>query len=65
VLVLWADRDPYLGPELATVDARWAPQLELVRLDAGHFVQHERAEQVNQRLIDFLRRERAAAPATV
>ncbi|MBM3140448.1 MAG: alpha/beta hydrolase [Chloroflexi bacterium] len=56
VLVIWGERDPYLGRELAQVEPRWAPRARTVRLpEAGHFVHAEEPERVNHLLVDFLR----------
>ena len=54
-LVIWGERDRYLGPELAEPDHDDVPNLDRVeRLpDASHWVHHDEAERVNQLLIDF------------
>ena len=54
-LVIWGQRDRYLGPELAEPDHHDVPNLDRVeRLpDASHWVHHDEAERVNQLLIDF------------
>jgi epoxide hydrolase 4 len=54
-LVIWGQRDRYLGPELAEPDRDDVPNLDRVeRLpDASHWVHHDEAERVNQLLIDF------------
>ena len=54
-LVIWGQRDNYLGPELAEPDHDDVPNLDRVeRLpDASHWVHHDEAERVNQLLIDF------------
>jgi epoxide hydrolase 4 len=56
-LVIWGQRDHYLGPELAEPDHDDVPHLYGVeRLpDASHWVHHDEAESVNQLLIDFFR----------
>ncbi len=53
-LVIWGQRDAYLGPELAEPEHD-VPGLERVeRLpDASHWVHHDDAERVNQLLADF------------
>jgi pimeloyl-ACP methyl ester carboxylesterase len=59
-LVVWAMRDPSLGPELVAADRLapvFAPGVEpvVVRVeDAGHFVQHEAEREVNAALLAFL-----------
>jgi pimeloyl-ACP methyl ester carboxylesterase len=54
-LVIWGQRDRYLGPKLAEPDHDDVPNLDRVeRLpDASHWVHHDEAERVNQLLIDF------------
>ena len=54
-LVIWGQRDRYLGPELAEPEHDDVPNLDRVeRLpDASHWVHHDEAERVNQLLIDF------------
>jgi len=54
-LVIWGQRDRFLGPELAEPDRDDVPNLDRVeRLpDASHWVHHDEAERVNQLLIDF------------
>jgi epoxide hydrolase 4 len=61
-LVIWGQRDRYLGPELAEPDHDDVPNLDRVeRLpDASHWVHHDEHERVNQLLIDFF----APAPPT-
>jgi pimeloyl-ACP methyl ester carboxylesterase len=59
-LVIWGERDSYLGSDLAEPERDDVPNLDRVeRLpDASHWVHHDEAERVNQLLIDFF------APAT-
>src|SRR3984957_1508001 len=54
-LVIWGERDRYLGPDLAEPDHDDVPNLDRVeRLpDASHWVHHDEAERVTQLLIDF------------
>jgi pimeloyl-ACP methyl ester carboxylesterase len=54
-LVIWGQRDQYLGEELAEPDHDDVPNLERVeRLpDASHWVHHDASERVTQLLIDF------------
>jgi pimeloyl-ACP methyl ester carboxylesterase len=54
-LVIWGQRDRYLGPELAEPDSNDVPSLDHVeRLpDASHWVHHDEPERVVQLLIDF------------
>lgn len=57
-LVIWGERDRYLGRELAE------PHPDLVRdarvefVEAGHWVQHEQPERVNALLMAFLSERR-------
>ncbi len=61
VLVLWGEQDHYLGPGLARPGARWAPRARVEYFpDAGHFIQHEQPQAVNERLIQFLNEDRAS-----
>jgi pimeloyl-ACP methyl ester carboxylesterase len=54
-LIIWGQRDRYLGPELAEPDRDDVPNLDLVeRLpDASHWVHHDEPERVTQLLTDF------------
>jgi epoxide hydrolase 4 len=54
-LVIWGERDRYLGAELAEPDLADVPNLERVaRLpDASHWVQHDEPERVGQLLVEF------------
>ncbi len=54
-LVIWGQRDRYLGPELAEPDRDDVPNLDRVeRLpDASHWVHQDEPERVTQLLIDF------------
>ena len=54
-LVIWGERDSYLGSDLAEPDGDDVPNLDRVErlADASHWVHHDEAERVNQLLIDF------------
>ena len=54
-LVIWGERDRYLGPDLAEPDHADVPNLDRVeRLpDASHWVHHDDAEHVTQLLAEF------------
>jgi pimeloyl-ACP methyl ester carboxylesterase len=54
-LVIWGQRDQYLGPELAEPDHDDVPHLDRVErlAEASHWVHHDEAQRVNQLLIDF------------
>jgi pimeloyl-ACP methyl ester carboxylesterase len=56
-LVIWGERDRYLGKELAEPDRADVPNLErVVRLpQASHWVQHDEPERVNELLVEFFR----------
>ena len=61
-LVIWGERDHYLGPELAEPEHDDVPNLAGVeRLpDASHWVHHDEPERVNQLLTDFFAPARPA-----
>jgi pimeloyl-ACP methyl ester carboxylesterase len=61
-LVIWGERDSYLGSDLAEPDRDDVPNLDRVEQlpNASHWVHHDEAERVNELLIDFF----AAAAAT-
>ncbi len=55
VLVIWGERDSYLGSELAQPNPKWVPNVRVERLpQATHWVQHDAPERVNELLIEFL-----------
>jgi epoxide hydrolase 4 len=55
-LVIWGERDAYLGSELAEPEPGWVPDVRVRRIpEASHWVQHEAPERVNELLIEFLR----------
>jgi pimeloyl-ACP methyl ester carboxylesterase len=54
-LVIWGQRDQHLGAELAQPSPTLVPNVRMEWLpDAGHFVQHDAAERVNELLVAFL-----------
>ncbi|HTS02204.1 MAG TPA: alpha/beta fold hydrolase, partial [Thermoanaerobaculia bacterium] len=54
-LVVWGERDRYLGPGLLDGLDRWVPRLTIERIpDASHWVQADAPERVNELLIRFL-----------
>jgi len=57
-LVIWGERDGYLGSSLAEPEHDDVPNLRGVErlADASHWVHHDEAERVNQLLIDFFSR---------
>jgi pimeloyl-ACP methyl ester carboxylesterase len=61
-LVVWGMRDRFLAPGFADEQrlVRYARNVEVVRIDdAGHFVQNEAPERVNEELIRWLEATRA------
>jgi pimeloyl-ACP methyl ester carboxylesterase len=54
-LIVWGKGDIYGVPELAERSCRLCDNGSVVYLDASHWVQHDEVEQVNSRLLDFLR----------
>jgi epoxide hydrolase 4 len=54
-LVIWGEKDRYLGPDLAEPHPEDVPNLDRVeRLpDASHWVHHDEAERVTHLLVDF------------
>jgi pimeloyl-ACP methyl ester carboxylesterase len=53
-LVIWGQRDSYLGSDLAEPEHDDVPNLRLERLpDASHWVHHDEAQRVTQLLTDF------------
>lgn len=61
-LVIWGERDRYIGAELAEPPREWVSDVRIERIpEATHWVQHEQPERVNELLIDFLA-ARSATP---
>lgn len=57
-LVIWGDRDAYLGPDLAAPPARLVPNARVEHIaDASHWIQHDHPELVSEKLVTFLRGE--------
>ncbi len=56
-LMITAELDPVLRPELAAGMEHWVPNLRATHLvpDCGHWTQQEKPAEVNRVLIDFLR----------
>ncbi len=53
-LILWGEDDVALIPELASWSLEWCDQGRLVRFPGvSHWIQHEKAGQVNEILLDF------------
>ncbi|HEY2140527.1 MAG TPA: alpha/beta hydrolase [Solirubrobacteraceae bacterium] len=54
-LVIWGERDSYLGAEMAEPEARWVPNVRVERLpESAHWVQLDNPERVNELLLGFL-----------
>lgn len=59
-LIIWGEREPVMLPSTLEGTEEWVPDLLIERVPrAGHFVQHDAPERVNQLLLEF-----AATPAT-
>ncbi len=55
VLVIWGEKDRYLGAELAQPSPTWVPHARVERLpNASHWVHLDQPELVNQLLLEFL-----------
>jgi pimeloyl-ACP methyl ester carboxylesterase len=53
-LILWGERDPYLGVGLVERARRWVPDLRVELIpDASHWVQNDVPDRVNRSLIGF------------
>ena len=56
-LLLWGERDPFLGVRMTEGLDRWVPDLRVERIpDASHWIQNDVPERVNGRLIEFFGR---------
>lgn len=61
VLVVWGDRDRYLGKELAEPPASLVPNARVVHVPgASHWVQNDAADRVNELLLGFVQEEKGA-----
>ncbi len=57
-LVIWGERDSYLGAELAEPESRWVANVRMEWLpESAHWVQLDAPERVNELLIGFLRED--------
>jgi epoxide hydrolase 4 len=55
-LLIWGERDRYLGIGMTEGLTRWVPNLQVVRIpNASHWVQNDAPARVNELLLDFLR----------
>ena len=58
VLVIWGERDAYLGSNLAEPPPKLVPNVRVERIDdASHWVQADRPERVNEFIVDFVRKD--------
>jgi pimeloyl-ACP methyl ester carboxylesterase len=56
-LLIWGERDRYLGIRLTEELEQWVPNLRIERLpNASHWVQNDQPERVNELLIEFFGR---------
>jgi pimeloyl-ACP methyl ester carboxylesterase len=56
-LLIWGERDRYLGVALTEGLERWVPNIRVERIpEASHWVQIDAPERVNDLMLDFLRR---------
>jgi pimeloyl-ACP methyl ester carboxylesterase len=54
-LLVWGERDPYLGVNMTRGLERWVPDLRVVRLPGvSHWVQNDEPAEVNRLLLEFL-----------
>jgi pimeloyl-ACP methyl ester carboxylesterase len=57
-LLIWGERDRYLGTRLTQGLEAWVPNLQVCRLaSASHWVQNDAPDEVNRLIIEFLRNE--------
>lgn len=54
VLVIWGERDRYLGRELANPDPSLVTRARVERIDASHWIQNEQPARVNALVLSFL-----------
>jgi pimeloyl-ACP methyl ester carboxylesterase len=58
VLVIWGDKDKYLGKEMAEPPRSLVPHARVVHLPhATHWVQNDATEEVNRLLLEFIRED--------
>jgi pimeloyl-ACP methyl ester carboxylesterase len=62
-MLVWGERDPVFIRATTEAFGEWVPDLRVERIpQAGHFVQNDAAEKVNELLIAFLHATRPTAP---
>lgn len=54
-LMVYGDHDPFAAPS-RNLD-EFVPQVEVIHLDCGHWIPHERPDEVNRIVLDWLRRQ--------
>ena len=58
VLVIWGDKDKFLGKEMADPPKELVPNARVVHLpNASHWVQNDAADEVNRLLLEFVRED--------
>jgi pimeloyl-ACP methyl ester carboxylesterase len=58
VLVIWGDKDRYLGSEMATPPKRFVSNARVVHLpSSSHWVQNDAPDKVSELLVDFIREQ--------
>lgn len=54
-LIIWGEREPVMLPSTLEGTEEWVPDVRIVKVPrAGHFVQHDATERVNELLLEFL-----------
>ncbi len=53
-LMLVAEHDPVLRPEMADTIARYVPNVTVKRIDCGHWTQQEAPDETNRAILEFL-----------
>jgi pimeloyl-ACP methyl ester carboxylesterase len=57
-LIIWGKQDPHLSCQMAALSLEYCPEGELVYFDdASHWVQHDKAPEVSQLLIDHFQKD--------
>lgn len=56
-LIIWGKKDAFLLPKVADAEflrQKWVPDIEMKHVDASHFLLHEKPDQVNQYILEFI-----------
>jgi pimeloyl-ACP methyl ester carboxylesterase len=57
-LIIWGKQDPHLSCQMAALSLEYCPEGELVYFDdASHWVQHDKAPEVSQLLINHFQKD--------